>query len=362
MFDLKVLAQQDFNTRNILEYSNIEESFFLESLQFISENMNEYRDANKTLYKSILESQSNQEIINESFNDFFQSVKKIIDKFIKYIKSLFERFVIALNKFISSDKFILKHKNDLMQFTDVYNFTINGFNYTFAPEIPLVNAQARFEESFVKLDFAELQGITDQKTLLKMIKTKYNDLINQINGEWYNKFRGEIIGKNPIEQEDYAEELSKVYRNGEIHPEIIEVNNIFIINAFSRFENFKKVENEIKRTKEKLEKDYENIKKHIQNIIKQNSTRDINKLISLSINSEYDKVGTGTLNVSTEVMNQLDLFIKKKVEQIMEMSSIHSLAFSYKLDAVKECYKQDKAVLYRALSIMAKPVKENAFF
>ena len=77
MFDLKVLAQQDFNTRNILEYSNIEESFFLESLQFISENMNEYRDANKTLYKSILESQNNQEIINESFNDFFQSVKRL---------------------------------------------------------------------------------------------------------------------------------------------------------------------------------------------------------------------------------------------------------------------------------------------
>ena len=31
------------------------------------------------------------------------------------------------------------------------------------------------------------------------------------------------------------------------------------------------------------------------------------------------------------------------------MCTIHSLAFSAKLDACKECYAQDKALLYKAL-------------
>ena len=73
----------------------------------------------------------------------------------------------------------------------------------------------------------------------------------------------------------------------------------------------------------------------------------------MAINSDYDKVGTGNITVSTEVMNQIDLFVKKKAEQIIEMCNIHSLAFSYKLDAIKDCYKQDKDVLYKALSKLA---------
>ena len=44
-----------------------------------------------------------------------------------------------------------------------------------------------------------------------------------------------------------------------------------------------------------------------------------------------------------------DLYTKIKVDQITEFSNIHTLAFSAKLDALKESYKQDRALLYTAL-------------
>ena len=53
--------------------------------------------------------------------------------------------------------------------------------------------------------------------------------------------------------------------------------------------------------------------------------------------------------MSGDLMYKLDLYTKAKVDQITEFSNIHTLAFSAKLDALKESYKQDRALLYTAL-------------
>ena len=55
------------------------------------------------------------------------------------------------------------------------------------------------------------------------------------------------------------------------------------------------------------------------------------------------------LDLDNETMQQLNLYVKLVTEQVIKMTTIHSLAFSYKLDALKESYKQDRALLYTAL-------------
>ena len=354
MFNTAILSNKESKVTNILEYSNREDSFFKDTLVFVSESLSDYRDVNKRLYKSILESEGDSEVINESFSDFFASVKKIIDKFLKFIKSLFDRFIIALHKFIASDKFIVKNKDKFKNFNEKHNFDIQGYNYSFSPAVPLINAEAKFDESFVKLDFAELQGITDQKVLLAKVDEKYGQLVDMLDVDWYDKFRGDVIGTDPIAQEDYANSLFEVYRDGSSSKDKIEITSSYVLTSLARFENYKKDEKSVKDTKEKIDKDYEQVKKQIQSIIKQNSTKDINNLIQTTIDPEYSKAGTGALTVSTDVMNKIDLFVKKKVEQVVEMTSIHSLAYSYKLDAIKDCYKQDKEILYKALTKITK--------
>ena len=49
-------------------------------------------------------------------------------------------------------------------------------------------------------------------------------------------------------------------------------------------------------------------------------------------------------------MVKLDSYVKIKIDQIQEYSNIHTLAFAAKLDAMKECAKQDRNTLYTALS------------
>ena len=53
--------------------------------------------------------------------------------------------------------------------------------------------------------------------------------------------------------------------------------------------------------------------------------------------------------MSGDLLIQLDTYVKAKVDQITEYSNIHTLAYSAKLDALKDCFKQDKTILYKAL-------------
>ena len=49
------------------------------------------------------------------------------------------------------------------------------------------------------------------------------------------------------------------------------------------------------------------------------------------------------------MVTQMEQYKKAKINQVQQMSNIHALAFGAKLDAAKDMFNQDKAVLYKAL-------------
>ena len=67
-----------------------------------------------------------------------------------------------------------------------------------------------------------------------------------------------------------------------------------------------------------------------------------------------DTKNRGEIELDNSAMNQLNLYIKLLTNQITEMTTMHSMAFSYKLDALKDKYTQDKRILYIALSKLEK--------
>jgi len=71
--------------------------------------------------------------------------------------------------------------------------------------------------------------------------------------------------------------------------------------------------------------------------------------------SEFNDIevdGIKDNSMTTDFMSTVDLYIKSKCNLIQEFSNIHAMAFTAKLDAVMDCNKQDKAILYKALDII----------
>lgn len=345
MFDINDLLVENANTSNFIVESSFEESFFLSTLKFVTEMDNEYVNCRKVLYKSILESGDDRVLLNESFSDFTGKVKEIIDKFLKFIKSLFERFITALHKLIKSDKYLKKNKDKFTKFNSEDEFEYKGYIYSFNDAVPVINVLAEFKTDFVGLNPDDLTG--DKANNKKVLNKAFADMKSNINENYYDKIRAEVLGKEgSIYKEDFHSELVEIFRSGQSEKENITVNSDLLSLQYTFFEGYEKMISSIKRTKNEIEKGYKEVEKLVQKMTTKNPN-DVSGILNFTLGIS-DK--SATFEVDSEVMNTIDLFIKSKCNQIVEMQSIHSLAFGSKLDATKEAYKQSKDILYKALS------------
>lgn len=358
IFNLDVLTHNQTNMDNMLESSCIEESYFITTLEYLTEMKSEFRQYGLELHKNILESTS-YEVVNESFSDFFSKVKQIIERFLKFIKSLFDRFILSLHKLVKSDKYISKHKELIRKFNSDHEFDIEGYYFTFNSNVPVINARAEFSKDFVELDFDMFKADGADKDYLKYISDQSGKLKYEIENGKYDLFRGEVLGKENyrIAQEDFAEELFEIYRNGYNKKDTITINTENILASLAFFENYTEFEKSVKKTKEQIEKDYKHIERQLQGLVYRSKDNDIAKAIGIGISADYKDNTREYIQATEEVYSKLNLFIKSKVNQVIEMSNIHSMAFSYKLDAITECYRQDKAILYRGIQEVLKDSK-----
>ena len=258
---------------------------------------------------------------------------------------------------IGSDKYLIKNKDMFKKFNSNHEFEIDGFEYSLDPQVPVINALVEFNKEFIELNFDVMNGKKDNKEYLKYIKSIHGKLADSLKNGYYDKFRAEVLGLEnyEISQGEFVEELFEIFRSGSSKKETITITeSMLVTDVMSIFENYKSLEKDIKKTKDKIDKEYKAIEKSISNLVYRDKTYDISKAVGIGINPEYDGSSIEGMNVSQEVLNNLNLFIKAKTNQVVEMSSIHAMAFSYKLDALKECYQQDRKILYTALQEIQK--------
>lgn len=343
-------------------------SYFSEALEFVLQMNAEYNAHTKTFYRSIAESQNNTEVINESFADFFKSVKKLIDKFIAFIKRLVAKFITKLNSLVKSDKYLEKHKKDFSKFNSKCEFSFEGYKYTFDSAVPVINALTEFnkpgtdgapgEDLLNIIDPSKLSINTTEvqsDKIAEQITNKYKELINELDGDYYDIFRARVLGKNDdfIPQEDFAKECFAIFRNDSSDKEIIDVTANYVIETYTRFSTNEKFYKSVENTKKTIEKDYGDIKKNLDKIVTANYDSKINAIINLPNGVSISK------DKAQNLLSSIDLFVKAKSVQVQKMCDIHALAFAAKLDAIKEQFIQDKTILYKSLSKIQATIKES---
>lgn len=332
---------------NKLATLDLEESYFVSAVEFVNEMNKEITSSKKTLYKSISEA-ADQYVVLESFSDFFSKVNDIIDKFIKFIKSLIAKFITHINKLVKSDKYIISHKKDFNNFKETDNFTMQGYKYTFNPNVPAAAATVTFNKNL----FEDLYSSTN---MVELTPDAINAAISNINNtDIYDSFRGQVLNRNSdISIGDWDQELFKEFRNGDLDTSEIEVDSAKVREAVNRFSNFNNIKKQVDDDRKRVEQDYDNIKSQVKDITRRNGDLNLQAFINRLPEDMKREVKTNGMTnqgiITGDVMYKLDIYTKAKVDQITEFSNIHTLAFSAKLDAIKESYKQDRALLYTAL-------------
>ena len=347
-FDILKMDAVEDPLINVNKLANVdfEECYTAKVVAFINECRLEITDRKIAFYKSLNEATTERAVL-ESFSDFFSGVKDIINKFIKFLKKIVDKFIVTVMKLVKSDNYIKKNKDLFNHINSSMEFEFKGYEYTFSPMIPSPDAALGFNNSlFDGLYSKEKRQLTAQSVKDSIIAM---DLEKD-----YNEFRGKVIGKDgeSIYISDFSQELYKVYRNGEMDSSDITADSSYIRKCLNRFLNFSNMQKEVTHQKDEIIRAYERVQKQVEDITKSNTDLDKQAFLSrLPIDSGITDIETtaGGTMMAAELMSQIDVYVRAKIDQIQEYSNIHLLAFGAKLDAMKECLNQDRNVLYTAL-------------
>lgn len=345
---LKMNAVEDpLINLNKLATMDFEECYTAQVVSFINECIYEMTDKKIMFYKSLNEA-TNERAVLESFSDFFSGVKQVIDKFIKFLKKIVDKFVVTIMKLVKSDNYIKKHKDLFNNIEHNMEFTFTGFEYTFSPMIPSPNAALGFNNSL----FDDLYGNEKRELTVQSVK---DSVIAMDLEKDYNEFRGKVIGKDSemIYISEFPQELYKVYRNEESDTSNITADTAYIRKCLTRYLDYAKMQKEVTHQRDEIIRAYEKVQKQVEEITKRNTDLDKQAFLSrLPMDNGIIDVATTTAGgtiMAAELMTQIDVYVRAKINQIQEYSNIHLLAFGAKLDAMKECLFQDRNVLYTAL-------------
>lgn len=324
--------------------TNLVEGYHLNStLNFLVESHKSLLSCRQDFYRSIVESSwnDNKYTIDESFNEVIYNIKNIIRKNIDYLDVCVKRFETQLNKYIDSDKYIMKKKEQLKNFPSGASFNTSGFEFTFKDDIPSID--------IVGLDLNELKdelkSISDNDIISKL--AKLSELLTKLSDQKFDQVCGEILGCDPISQVDFMNSVFTTYRDGKSEECTLCIGKEDVFNAVNNYDNYKDMIKQIKTLQNQIINKYKTLENQIDEIIKSNLYLDGNTRLNTGVDSiksfsEY----------KSKLSNALDELVVSLTNRIQKISTFHLQAFAGKLDAYNSKIIQDRSILYSALNIM----------
>lgn len=189
MFDKNclVLKQPDLTSMNSLR--NIEESYLNKTLYFLSDIKEEYNNMRKDLYRTILENYSNDILVMEANNNFFDKMMSIGKRIIKYITDMFKKFSDWVShKFFGSIK-PLKNAYYVSEFEVDMKFDLDKPNYNMEKlrELPITGKDQNILPPTINV--SSNMGRDELMQLSDELKKQKQELVE--------KHRGILIYGNP---------------------------------------------------------------------------------------------------------------------------------------------------------------------
>ena len=414
-----ILLEQDttHSSKDVIDIDNIgymsaairETSFVQEGYNAILEMNAFYCNAEKEFYHKILESCGDDYIINEGFSEFFDNIKKIINKFIEWIKKIFKEFAAKLAGLVQSEKYIKKHKDLFNKFSSEDEFEFQGYKFTHVDTstIPLANADDVFAtgsedpsktNNYSYLNFSKyfksdgvgtyyntvpdmtnisFDNVNDtEATRRKAATEKINkaisddiDAITDNNEDFYEYFRGRVLGKTEkLDSKEFSDECFKIFRDDSDSTSSITIDYNFVHEAYRRFDKYKDTTKAIEKLKNDIVKDYEDLEKRHDKMIKYNKDShklDITNHVSRGsyITDNLKRIDFSNVHqlYDSSTADRMSSLLKVYSARVNQMCQIHTQAFTAKLDACKDCFKQDKQILNKAIQHILKRSNKEGF-
>ena len=303
-----------------------------------------YNHSTAKLYKAINEAETKEEE-NTIFNQYFIEIEKSFGSVIKQLDEMQSRFVINVDNIVDANMDILNNTS-LMSECKPFHFTFRKFKNINNADFPRVNPIGlyRKEFDFIGQLLQDLGPAASNQSKLQVIATVYNNLNKGKDIDLTRKCIADILGEDEDDDDcdisEFPKELYEKFQEENTEDKVIDKALLF--NLQLSMKNYKSVVAATLATGDSLMKQLIEIKEDLKSFI---TNGDKN---TYSVNTPTDGIRNTSYKLDTYTMNQLDLFMKTKINQLIQMANIYRIAFSVKLDATIQYYNQCKEILRMA--------------
>lgn len=314
---------------------------YMESAMISLDKLNKsFIESTKDLYVKISEAEDRAQE-NSAMCCYFTEIEKAIKEFTNKSNEIVSRFIINIDNIVDANQDIVSNP-DLIANLKPFSYRFFKFEKISDPSYPNMNPLAVYkrEFDFIGQLLQDAGPAASNQSKLEIIATVYNKLNESgKNNSLTKKCIKDILGED-CDLEEFAHELYEEFKEDE--PEDIVVNKSVLYDIKLSLTNYKNLENSGVACAENLIKQFNEIANNLGEIICGNKNN------TLKIDTPTDGIRNTTYKLDTYSMNQLDLFMKSKVNQIMEMINIYSIALSIKLDAITDYFEQCKDIIHMA--------------
>ena len=339
LFNLSSLFTES-TSYNVLSDVTSGESYMESTMVSLDKLNKSFIESTKDLYVKISEAEDRVQENNVMCN-YFSEIEKLIREFVNKSNEMVSRFIINIDNIVDANLDTISN-TDLITNLKPFSYRFFKFEKIFDPSYPNMNPLTVYEKEF---DFIgqllqDLGPAASNQSKLEAIATIYNKLNESgKHNSLTKKCIKDILGED-CDLEKFAHELYEEFKEDE--PEDIVVNKSVLYDIKLSLSNYKNLENSGVVCAENLIKQFNEILESIKDIICGNKNN------TLKIDTPTDGIKNTTYKLDTYSMNQLDLFMKSKINQIIEMINIYSIALSIKLDAITDYFEQCKDIIHMA--------------
>lgn len=317
------------------------ESYMCSAINALNEFNSFTTERTKLLYDALAEATSKAEE-NQIFEDYFTELTEKVGKVINNINESVSRFVMTIDNLADVNADVINNTSVLSSCND---FTFSKYTYKNIndPAFPRLDPLSHYSKEFDAIGrlLQELGAVAPNQAKLKVIATVYNNFSSSVKNDWVEKCMEDVIGSPLTGDANFADLLFSKFRDKDPVETTITKGTLYQLKV--AMEDRSKLINMVVETATKLVNDLEYIMNNFMEII---GGCGKNKIV---VDTKTDGIRNTTYSGDDYTTNQLNIFLKSKVDQIVRMCNIYYIALSIKLDATVEYFDQCKEIINTAV-------------
>ena len=341
IYSAKFMNEASATLKDKVFIKPVNETYLFSAIDALREMNTIINKETEKLYMSIAEADSKEEE-NKLFADYFYQFKSIFQEFSSKVHQMKSRMIIAVENKVETWEELLKNDEYISRFDKEFNYSGHNFLHMGESDYPRLSLHKYYQKEFDYLGNLMQDNTINASpsTKLKIIATVYNNF-SKCSGDkdWIKDLVKDMVD---IDDKEITRSYSECIYNSLRDKYEITVNKGMLYTCKENLSDYEDIIDAATKLCDNLLYDVEKVAENISSYLFRNKDN------KLKIKTDTDGIIDRDYRLDTYSMNQLDLFIKNKINQINKLLNVYTIAIGIKFDTVVDYIDQNIDILKTA--------------